>query len=267
MERNNVKWVIRGIGLLVAIAIFMIVQPFVLIPAGHRGVVLNWGAVSDNVMGEGLNFKIPVMQSIKEVEVRTIKLERPAISYSKDLQTVEAAIALTYHLEASKVNKLYQEVGGDYQGRIIDPAVQESVKAVTAKFTAPELVDQRAKVKEDIKVSLAERLLSYDIIVEDVSITNFEFSSVYEQAIEAKQVAQQQALKAENELVRIKVEAEQTIATAKAQAESIRIQAQAINSQGGADYVALQAIAKWDGRLPVQMIPGGAVPFLNLNNK
>ena len=264
-NEKKIKWVVRFVGVLIALGIVMLVQPFVLVPAGHRGIVLNWGAVSDNVMNEGLNFKIPVMQKIKIVEVRTIKLERPAVSYSKDLQTVEAAIALTYHLEALKVNKLYQEVGGDYQGRIIDPAVQESVKAVTAKFTAPELVDQRAKVKDEIKASLAERLLAYDIIVEDVSITNFEFSQVYEQAIEAKQVAQQNALKAENELVRIKVEAEQKIATARAEAESIRIQAQAINSQGGADFVALQAIAKWDGRLPVQMIPNSSVPFINLS--
>jgi regulator of protease activity HflC (stomatin/prohibitin superfamily) len=144
--------------------------------------------------------------------------------------------------------------------------VQESVKAATAQFTAQELIELRPKVKDEIRRHLAERLHARHIVADDFSIVNFDFSDSYEQSVEAKQVAQQNALKAENDLRRIRVEAEQRIAQATAEAEAIRIQAEAIRSQGGSEYVQLQAIAKWDGHLPEQFVPGSAIPFLNLPN-
>ena len=261
-ESAIVKW---GIGLVVVIIILLFLSPFVLVSAGHRGVVMNFGAVQDQILGEGLHWRTPVVQRVKSMDIQTQKLEVNTLAYSKDIQTVESQIVLNYALKADLVNRLYQEVGVDYERRLIDPAIQESVKSATAKFTAQELIEQRAKVRDEIKAELFERLETY-FIVSEFSITDFAFSDEYEKAVEAKQVAQQSALKAENDLQRVKTEAEQRVAQAMAEAEAIKIQAQAITQQGGRDYVNLKAVEKWNGQLPTQMIPNATMPFINLTN-
>ena len=247
-----------------ALIVFMILlSSFEIIDASERGVVLRLGAVN-RVLSEGLNYVNPFTEDVVVFNIRTVKRETTALAYSKDTQVVDSKVVLNYHLKADDVGNLYREVGRDYASVIIDPAVQESVKAVVAKFSASELTDQRPTVKDEIQVALAERLSQYYIQVDEVSITDLSFSDTYEAAIEAKQKAQQEALKAENDLKRVKLEAEQRVAQAKAEAEAIRIQAQAINSQGGADYVNLKAIEKWNGILPAQFVPGSAVPFINI---
>jgi regulator of protease activity HflC (stomatin/prohibitin superfamily) len=145
---------------------------------------------------------------------------------------------------------LWQEIGRDYQDRIIAPAIQEAVKAVTAKFNAQMLVEQRAEVKKDVVDILTSRLSKRHIAVDDVSIVNFDFSDEYEKAIEAKQVAQQGVLTAENVLRQREIEAKQRIATATGEAEAIRIQAEAIAKQGGDAYIKVRAIDRWDGKMP-----------------
>ncbi len=262
-ELKKFKLVVVGAIVVVGIVLLMILNPFVTISAGHRGIVLNWGAVSGNVLGEGLHLRMPIMQKVVKMDVQTQKMETKADAYSKDIQQVTTTIALNYHVKVDLVNKLYQEVGVDYVGRIIDPAIQESLKAAIAKFTAQSLVEERPKVKDEIKLELNKRLNTYFNVVE-FSLTDFEFSSSYEKAIDEKQVAQQNALKAENDLIRIKTEAEQRVAQAKAEAEAIKIQAQAITQQGGRDYVQLKAIEKWNGVLPTHQIPNASVPFLDL---
>lgn len=258
------KLIIKVSAGILALLLAVILHPFSIIKAGERGVVLRLGAMN-RVMGEGLNWRWPLVEKVYKFDVKTQKYETEAIAYSKDIQTVDSTIALNYHLLPDSVGKLYQELGVDYRERVIDPTIQESVKAVTAQFTAQELIEERAKVKDQILVAMKERLTSRQIVVEDLSITNFDFSDNYEQAVEAKQVAQQTALKAANDLERVKLEAEQRVAQAKAEAEAIRIQAQAITQQGGKDYAQLKAIEKWNGVLPSQMIPGGTVPFLDLS--
>jgi regulator of protease activity HflC (stomatin/prohibitin superfamily) len=264
MTKSEVGVIISGVVVIIGIGIFLVINPFVIISAGERGVVLNWGAVSDEILDEGIHLRTPIKQKIVKLDVQTQKSEVDAVAYSKDIQTVSSKIALNYHLVPETVNKLYQEVGLSYAERIISPAIQEAVKAATAKFNAQELIEERQKVKDEIKNSLKDRLLIRDIVIDELSIVNFDFSDVYEQAVEQKQVAQQQALKAENDLKRIKTEAEQRISQAKGEAEAIKIQAEAVNAQGGADYVQLMAIQKWDGKLPTQFIPGSTIPFLNL---
>lgn len=259
------KWLKYGIATAVVLIALVALSPLTTIQAGHRGVVLNWGAVSGKVLNEGLHFRIPVVQKIVKFNVQTVKMEVQASAYSKDIQTVEAIMALNYHVNPEGVNTLYQTIGKDYESRIISPAVQESVKAATAKYTAQELVEKRAAVKDEIKASLISRLSIENITVDEVSIVNFDFSDEYETAVEGKQKAQQDALKAENDLKRVKFEAEQRVAQATAEAEAIRIQAQAITQQGGANYVQLKAVEKWDGQLPTQFVPGSSVPFLQLN--
>lgn len=251
-------------GIVVSLILFCIFNPIVIIGAGERGVILNWGSVSDKIMGEGLNFRIPIKQAIQHLDVKIQKEEVSVSAASKDLQTVSAVIALNYHLESEKVNRLWQSVGKDYKGRIIDPAIQEALKAVTAKYTAEELITRRPQVKEDAKILLGERLIKEYIIVDELSIVNFDFSDSFNAAIEAKVTAEQQALAAKNKLEQVKFEAEQRIAQSKGEAEAIRIQAQAITQQGGKDYVSLKAIEKWNGQLPQNFIPGSALPFLKL---
>jgi regulator of protease activity HflC (stomatin/prohibitin superfamily) len=217
--------------ILTIVAIFVavtILSPFVIIGPGERGVILKLGAVEDRVLDEGLHFRIPLVETVVKVDVKTQKVEVDAPSFSKDLQNVDTKIALNFHVDPKNVNKLWQQIGRDYESRIIAPAIQESVKAATAQFTAAELVAERPKVKDEIKRVLVERLGPRNIDVDDFSIINFDFSDSFEKAIEEKQVAQQNALKAENDLKRIQVEAEQRIAQAKAEAEAIKIQTEAL---------------------------------------
>lgn len=261
MENPNRKIVIWLVGVLVALMLLLVISPFTIVSAGERAVVLRLGAVN-RVLDEGMHFKLPLVERIYKYDVRIQKIETHAVSYSKDIQTVDANIALNFHLKPESVGKLYQEVGREVQARIIDPAIQEAVKAVAAQFTAQELIEERPKVKDGIKVQLTERLAVRDVIVDEVSIVSFDFSDAYEQAIEKKQVAQQDALAAKNKLEQVKFEADQKVASAKAEAEAIRIQAQAITQQGGEDYVRLQAIKQWKGDVPQYMIPGAVLPFI-----
>lgn len=258
MEPKAVLSIVAAVALL---GLALILNPFTVIEAGHRGVVTSFGKVGDEVLGEGIHFRVPIAQSVHEVDVRTAKRESTTAAYSRDSQVVELTSALNLRPDAAAVNRLYQEVGTAWQSVIVDPAVSESVKQVVATYTAQELLDKRAEVKDKIVVALRERLAGRPLIIDDYSITNFDFSDQYEAAVEAKQVAQQQALKAENELERVKFEAEQRVAQAQAEAEAIRIQAQAITSQGGEDYVKLKWIERWTGSLP-QTVLGDAVPMV-----
>ncbi len=250
-----------------ALIFFLLINPFVIVGAGERGVVLNFGAVQDNVLGEGLHFRIPFMQKVLKVDVRIHKSQTDADSVSKDLQDTKSTIAVNYHASPDKVNKIYQSIGNEYKERIIDPAVQEVVKAITARYTAVELITQREKVRGEIKELLKQRLSAYDIIVDDFSIVNFRFSQQFEQAIESKQTAEQLALKAQRDLERIKIEAEQKIASAKAEAEALRLQKENVTPQPirlRQIEASIKAIDKWDGRMP--KITSGAMPFIDLKS-
>src|SRR3989338_4049922 len=258
--------VLKGYGkqiILGVIILIIVFGSFVIVGAGERGVVITLGKVSDTVWSEGLHFKLPLIQHVEKLDVKTQKEQVDASAASKDLQTVTAKVALNYHLDASEVNHLWQSIGSDYKTRIIDPAIQEAVKAVTAKYTAEELVTLRSQVKEDAQIALKERLGREYIIVDELSIVDFDFSPSFNEAIEAKVTAEQNALAAKNKLEQIKYEAEQRATTAKGEAEAIRIQAQAIQQQGGAAYVNLKAVEKWNGTLPTYMM-GDTVPFVNL---
>lgn len=174
---------------------------------------------------------------------------------------------MNYHIQADKANWVYQNLGVSFKDRIIDPAVQEVVKAITAKYNAVELITQREKVRDEIKALLKSRLLNYSVIVDDFSIVNFKFSQQFEQAIESKQTAEQFALKAQRDLERIKIEAEQQIASAKAEAESLRLQKENVTPQLiqlRKIEATIKAIEKWDGHLP--KISSGAVPFIDMKS-
>lgn len=260
----NTKLITAAVVVIIILVILVLLNPIVIVNAGERGVVLNWGAVSDKILDEGIHFRIPVMQKIEKMDIKIQKEERASSASSKDLQIVTSKVAINYHLDSVQVNKLWQNVGKDYSNRIISPAIEEFVKKTTAQYTAEELITKREEVKDALKIAITENLAKNDILVDDIFITSFDFSAEFNNAIERKVTAEQKALEAKNDLERVKMEAEQKVTRAKADAESIRIQAQAITQQGGKDYVQLQAIEKWDGKLPSNMIPNGSVPFIDL---
>ncbi len=253
-----IAWIVAAFVLLI-----VILGSFTVVSPGDRGVVIRVGSIK-GVLDSGIHLKAPFIDTVEKISVRTQKEQVETDAASQDLQTVKAVVAVNYNVDADKVADLWRTLGSEYKSRVIDPAIQEAVKAATAKYTAEQLITQRPKVKEDIRLSLSSILSPKDIVVSDVSITNFDFSPSFNAAIEAKVTAEQQALQSKNLLEQKKYEAEQTVVTAKAQAEAIQIQAQAIAQQGGANYVQIEAIKKWDGHLPQQFVPGMTVPFLNL---
>lgn len=228
------------------IALILIVSTSGTIGTGERGVKTRLGVV-EGVLQPGIYFKAPFVEGVDKFDVQTQKEQTDASAASADLQTVKTTVAINYNVDGTKLADLYTRIGDDYKGKVIDPAIQEVVKAVTAQYTAEELITKRAEVTDKIQTALADKLALSDIQVTSVSIVDFGFSDTFNTAIEAKVTAEQNALAAKNKLDQVTYEGEQTVTTAKAQAEAIQIQAEAINSQGGADYVRLQEIQKWNG--------------------
>ncbi|MBL7053144.1 MAG: prohibitin family protein [Candidatus Portnoybacteria bacterium] len=243
------------------IFLILLFGAFGTVGAGERGILLQFGAVKNKVFNEGLYIKIPFIQQVVIMDVKIQKDEIPASASSKDLQIVTSRIALNYHLLPESVNKVWQEVGKNYNTRIIAPAIQESVKAETAKFTAEELITKREIVKEQIKANLAERLLKNFIIVDEFNIIDFDFSAAFNEAIESKVKAEQLKLKADRDLERIKIEADQRVADAQGKAQAIQIEAQALRANP--QVVELRWIEKWDGKVPTYW--GQASPFIGIN--
>jgi len=269
MDTQEIKSVIKIVKIVVggAFALFVLTTlafgSWATVQPGQMGVIVRLGKVV-RIVDSGFTFKFPMIEHVVIMDTQIQKYEAQASAYSKDTQTTETKIALNYHLKKEFVGTLYKEIGTEYLSRLVDPAIQEAVKTATAKFSASELIEKRPVVKEEIKAILITRLNAKYIAVDDFSVVDFSFSNAYEQAIDRKQVALQDALTAKNKLDQVEYEAKQTVTKATADAEAIRISAVAINSQGGADYVQLQAIKAWDGKLPTQMVPGATVPFINL---
>jgi len=255
-----VKTIIAGVLFLIVIG--LATQSFQIVRAGERGVVFNTlaGGVQSRLLKEGLQFKIPFVEDIIPVDVKVQKSETDAQAASKDLQIVRSRIALNYHVDPERVNTVYQDIGIEFKSRIIDPQVQEAVKAVSAQYTAEELITKRPKVRDDIKEMLAQRLREFNIILDEFNIIDFAFSDEFNRAIEAKQTAEQNALKARRDLDRIKIEAEQTVTRAKAEADAQRLQSVTITPI----LLQLRAIEKWNGVLP--QVTGGATPFIDLKS-
>ena len=270
---NRIK---LGLVLITAIIILVIVsQSVAIVDAGHRGVLLYLGAVEDRILPEGFSFITPFVEQVIPMEVRTLKYEADATSSSQDLQVVSTVVALNYHLDPTIVNQIYQTLGEDYAARLIAPTIQESVKASTAKFVAEELITKREEAKARIGEEISRTLIERGIITEQVFITDFQFSADFARSIEQKVVAQQEALRERNVLDRIKVQAESkeaeaiglanaNVAQAKGEAEAILIIQEQLRESP--DYLKWQAINKWNGKLPLAMGGGGAMPFIDITN-
>ncbi|KAG2477390.1 MAG: hypothetical protein NPMRTH1_1170005 [Nitrosopumilales archaeon] len=270
------KGVAMGIIVLIIIGV-LAASAVQIVDAGHRGVLLHWNAVDVTAppLDEGLHFVVPFQDQVVNMEVRTLLFVKGTSSASKDLQTVSTEVTVNYHPDPESINTLYKEVGLDYQNRIIAPAVEEVVKQVTANYNAEELITKRPQVKSDIEAEITKRLNIYNLNTEVISITDFQFSALFSSAIESKVEAEQKALKAENDLKRIEVEARQraaqaeglaaaNIAEAQGEAEAIRIINQAL-SQNLA-YLEWLKTQAWDGKLPLVVGEGGT-PFIQIPTK
>ena len=220
------------------------------IPAGNIGVVLRFGAVN-RVVYPGINAKLPFVERVETMNIRTQKDEVPATAMSENLQLVTSLIAVNYHLDGSKAKEVYQNLGTDYANIVVAPAIQNTFKAVTAKFDAEELITKRDEVRLVAEEELTKQLARYNIIVENFNIVNFDFSDEYQNAIEAKQVAQQQVETAKQKLAQAEIEAQTEVARAQGQADAQK----ALNQTGALtpEYLQYLFLTKWSGVLPQVM--------------
>lgn len=257
------------VGIFSVVSLILLLMSATIVGPGERGVVTRLGAVDmTRVLGEGLHWMNPFTENVEFVNVQVQKEEITTQSSSKDQQIVNMKVAINYHPEPTMVNKLFQEIGMAYVARIVDPSLQNIVKAVTARYDAPELIAKRDVVRMEILTEIRKHLVKYNVRVDDFSIVNFNFSPEYAQAIEAKQTASQLADKAENDLRRITIEAQQQVAAARGQAESLAL----LRQSATAETIELKrleneakAIEKWNGVLPG--VTGGAMPFVNVTGK
>ena len=270
LTSNKLK-ILAGIVTFIVIIIVMS-ESVVIVQAGHRGVVLYVGAVENKVLGEGIHFIIPFAEQVIPLEVRTLKFQANASAASNDLQEVATVIALNYHIDPSKANLIYQQLGSDYESRIIAPTIQESVKASVAKFNAEELITKRETAKAVISQTISNTLSARGITVETVFITDFKFSPSFANQVESKVVAFQKYLTEQNNLKAIQVVANQTVVQAQAQAranvaraggESQAIKIITEQLRQSPQYLQWQAINRWNGQMPYALGSNG-FPFFQL---
>lgn len=253
MERiMKSKGLKRGIliGLILVVALIVAANSFVIVNAGHTGVVVTLGKVNEGVLQEGLHMKAPFVQRVVMIDNRIVKLEVDTEAFSKDLQTVNTTLAINYRVDTSKSYSIYKNIGSSYESVLVVPAVNEVLKAIVAQYTAEESVTNRALISDGLIEGLNEKLNSIGLYVTDVNIINFDFSEAFITAIEEKQVAQQQLLKAETEkqtaITNAEAEAETIRIKAEAEAEANRVISQSL-TEGVIEY---NKIEKWDGKLP-----------------
>lgn len=260
MDSKIKKIVITGVILFIVLVLAL--ASVTVVQAGHSGVIITAGAVSDGILSEGMHFKLPFVQDVIQINNRTQKVETVGTAASKDLQIISYTIAVNYKVLNASSASLYKNVGLSYEATIIVPAIQESIKAVTARFPAEELITQRSIVGESIKDVLQDKINPYGISVEVFNIVNFDFSDEFNRAVEAKQTAQQNALKAEQDLARIQVEAQQKVTQSQAEADSIKLIQETLRMSP--EYIEYIKWSKWNGELPqVLSDPGGLILDLN----
>ena len=256
----NVKKIV-GIIVAVVVLLAIVASSIMIIPAGCTGVVMTFGKVSDSVMQEGLNFKVPFVQNVVVISNKIQIQEVEANAVSKDLQTVNSTVAVNYRVGFDSSANIYKNIGENYESIVLLPAMQESMKSISAKYTAEELITKRTQVGIEIQETLEEKVSGYGIIIEKFNIVNFDFSAEFNDAIEAKQVAEQNLLKTKTEQEQVLVVAEaeakkkqiqaeaeaNAIATkAKAQAEANKLLAESLND----NVIDYEKIQKWDGKMP-----------------
>ena len=268
-EKKSMNIPKKAIAIVIAALAVIIVlfNSITIVDAGHTGVINTLGNVSENVLQEGIHLKIPFIQTIIKMDNRIVKLEVETEAFSKDLQTVETRLAINYRVSKDKSYAIYKNVGSDYETILVNPAVNEVLKAITAKYTAEESVANRSLISQGLIEELNNKLNKNGIYVEDVNIINFEFSEAYIAAIEEKQVAEQRLLKA-------KTEKEEAIVKAEAEAETLRIQSEAqakanniLSKSLNENLIRYEMMKKWNGELPMVTDGNTIIDFSEFSSK
>lgn len=279
------RWIIAAVAATVILLLFPLLKPWAIVEPGTVGVVVRLGAVKPSPLAEGVHFRWPIIERVEQMDTRLTAASATAASASKDLQTVQTQVTLQYSLSGDMAPATFQKIGirTVVSRTVVEPAIQESVKAVTAKHTAEELVTHRAEVKFEIQeaiqrfieVTLEEKKLERALTIANVAITDFAFSQEFNNAIELKVRAEQEALQAKNEKVRRVTQAEAAAAeiklaaeaeayqiefASKARADAIEREAKAL--KGNAELIQLRLAERWNGSLP-SVTGGGAIPFID----
>lgn len=274
MNETDVAKTAAKLIILVICFIFLLIivfSSFYMVSAGQRAILLTWGNPSQKAIAEGLHFKIPIAQSVVIMDIKTQKYEAELSAASNDLQDVNTKIAINYHVVPELTPEIYQTIGLNYAEKVIYPYEQETNKGITSLFTAVELIQKREEVRAKMKADLAEKLIGRGIVIEEVSIINFQFSPSFTQSIEMKVKAEQDALTEKNKLETIKYQAQQVeaaaigqknaaIAQAQGNAEAIRIIDEQLKKSS--NYIEYYKLQKWDGVLP--KVTGGAIPLVSV---
>ena len=246
------------------VCFIILCNPFVMVGPGERGIKIRLGQVQPESYGEGLHFIFPFIQKFKTMDVKTQKNSLTTAVYTKDIQQARITYVINFNVQPDKVNKLFQEVGMDYVGKILTPVVEGTIKDIIGKWNAQDLIANREKATDDILFKLQNQLSEKYINVTDFQMTEINYSDVFERAIESKVTAEQEALKAKNKTVQVEEEAKQKVIAAQAEAKSMAIRAQALAQNKS--LVQYEAVQKWDGKMPQYML-GNSVPFINVTAK
>jgi regulator of protease activity HflC (stomatin/prohibitin superfamily) len=235
----------------VMLSLALLSRFFVVVPAGERGVLMHFGAVEERILQEGIHPLLPLIYSVKTMSVRVQTLTMQTEAASRDLQDVGAELAVNWHIEPDRVNRLYQRLGDSSQiaRSVIQPAIEDGIKAVLASFTAEQLVTERAEVKAALETVLSARLHNYDLVLDDVDLLQVDFSQRFREAVEAKQVAEQEAKRAEFEAVKAQRMAEARVFQARGEAQAQQLLQAGLTPE----VLEHQAIEKWNGHLPLVM--------------
>ncbi len=243
----------------VIFALIILFNCFVVVDAGHTGVVVTMGSVNEGVLQEGIHAKLPFIQNVVKIDNRIQKLEVNTEAFSKDLQSVDTVLAINYRVDTSKSYSIYKNIGADYESVLVTPAVNEVLKAITSQYTAEQSVTNRTLISDGLVKGLNEKLNDLGLYVTDVNIIDFDFSDAYITAIEEKQIAQQQLLKAETEK-------QTAITNAQAAAEAAKIKAagdaeanKKLNESLTDKVIENKKIEKWNGQLPKVSGSGGTI--------
>lgn len=246
------------------VVLIVMVNPFVMVGPGERGVKIRLGQVQSKSYDEGLHLIFPFIEKFRTMDVKTQKNTFTTQVYTKDIQQARITYVINYNIQPDCVTKLFQQVGLDFESKILTPVVEGTIKDIIGKWNAQDLIANRERATGDILFKLQEQLKDNYINVTDFQMTDINYSKVFEQAIESKVTAEQEALKAKNKTVQVQEEARQKVIAAEAEAKSMAIRAQALSQNKS--LVQYEAVQKWDGRMPQYML-GNSVPFINVSAK
>lgn len=249
--------------ILLLLCFIVLCNPFVMVGPGERGIKIKLGEVEQEVYGEGLHFIFPFVQKFRTMNVKTQKATLKTSVYTKDIQQARITYVVNFHVQPDKVNKLFQEVGMDYQNTILTPVIEGTIKDIIGKWNAQDLIANREIATNDILLKLQNQLKDNYLDITDFQMVEINYSEVFERAIESKVTAEQEALKAKNKTVQVEEEAKQKVIAAQAEAKSMSIRAQALSQNKS--LVEYEAVQKWDGKMPQYML-GNTMPFININS-